>query len=254
MRVSLSNPKFALSLLQSTANFGFGTLGSSVREMRAAGLALACVVIGGSVAVGYHAADRDLLAGLGVLDFLHADASHSESKPYPLANRDRKYDRVAPLRTDRLDVDPQQALQRGDSLRQSYAAVDPAAPVQQSAVAQPAPLPKPRPRAMILRRQQASYTLLSDLQIDAIRARLKLTAEQERAWPAVEEALRGLATRLHAMKAAGEQPTGLQSDSDEFAKLKAATTPFIATLTNDQKRELRMLAHLIGLGPVVAKL
>jgi hypothetical protein len=222
--------------------------------MRAAGLALACVVIGGGAAVGYFAADRELLAGVNVLDFLTPAASHSESKPYPLANRDGKHDRVAPLRTDRMDVEPEQVLQRGDSLRQSYAAVDPAAPVPQSALTQPPPLPKPRPKAMLLRRQQVSYTLLSDLQIDAIRTRLKLTAEQERAWPAVEEALRGLATRLHTMKTAGEAPTGLQTDSDEFAKLKAATTPFIATLTADQKRELRMLAHLIGLGPVVARL
>jgi len=221
--------------------------------MRAAGLALACVVIGGGAAVGYFAADRDLLAGFNALDFLSVPASRTDSKTYPLANRDGKYDRVAPLRTDRLDVDPQQSLPRGDSLRQSYAAVDPAAPVAQSPLAQPAPLPKPRPRALLLRRQ-TSYTLLSDMQIDAIRARLKLNAEQERAWPAVEEALRALATRLHDMKQAGVSPTDLQTDSDEFAKLKAATTPFIATLTNDQKRELRMLAHLIGLGPVVAKL
>ena len=107
---------------------------------------------------------------------------------------------------------------------------------------------------MLLRRQQASYTLLSDLQIDAIKTRLKLSAEQERGWPAVEEALRALAVRLHEMKKAGEAPTDLQSDSAEFAKLKAATSPFIATLTGDQKRELRMLAHLIGLGRVVAQL
>jgi len=221
--------------------------------MRAAGLALACVVIGGGVAFGYIAAERELFAGSNLLDYITSAASQAEAKIYPLANRDGKHDRVAPLRTDRLDVD-RDSLQRGDSLRQSYAAVDPAAPAPQAALAQPAPLPKPRPKAMLLRRQQASYTLLSDLQIDAIKTRLKLSAEQERAWPAVEEALRALAVRLHEMKKAGEAPTDLQSDSAEFAKLKAATTPFIATLTGDQKRELRMLAHIIGLGRVVAQL
>jgi hypothetical protein len=221
--------------------------------MRAAGLALACVVIGGGVAVGFFAADRELLAGLNLLDIIHSSAAQVEAKIYPEANRDGKHDRVAPLRTDRLDVD-RETLQRGDSLRQSYAAVDPAAPVASAPLAQPAPLPKPRPRAILLWRQQASYTLLSDLQIDAIRTRLKLSAEQERAWPAVEEALRGLATRLHEMKKAGEATSDLQSDSAEFAKLKAATTPFIATLSAEQKRELRMLAHLIGLGRVVAQL
>jgi hypothetical protein len=221
--------------------------------MRAAGLALACVVVGGGAAVGYFAADRDLLADMNLLDYFHSETAKGEGKTYPLANRDGKHDRVAPLRTDRLDVDPQQTLQRGDSLRQSYAAVDPAASAPQAPLAQPAPLPKPRPRALLLRRQ-VSYTLLSDMQIDAIRTRLKLSAEQERTWPAVEEALRALATRLHEMKQAGQAPTDLQADSSEFAKLKAAVTPFVATLTADQKRELRMLAHLIGLGRVVAQL
>ena len=56
------------------------------------------------------------------------------------------------------------------------------------------------------------------------------------------------------MKKAGEAPTDLQPESEEIAKLKAATTPFIASLTADQKRELRMLANLIGLGKVVAEL
>jgi hypothetical protein len=220
--------------------------------MRAAVLASACVVIGG-VALGLVATDREFLAGLSALDFFSSEAP-PEPKAYPLANRDGKHDRMISLRTDRADVEPDQVLRRGDSLRQSYAAVDPVAPVLQPADAAPPPLPKPRPKALLLRRQQASYTLLSDLQIDAIKTRLKLNVEQERSWPAVEDALRGLATRLHEMKKAGEAPTELQPDSEEIAKLKAATTSFIASLTADQKRELRMLAHLIGLGKVVAEL
>jgi hypothetical protein len=221
--------------------------------MRAAGLALACAVIGGGMALGYIAADRELFAALSAFDFSMSDTSPPEAKAYPLANRDGKHDRMPPLRTDREDLEAQQILRRGDSLRQSFAAVDALAPIPQPTLAAP-PLPKPRPKAMLLRRQQASYTLLSDLQIDAIKTRLKLNPEQERNWPAVEDALRTLATRLHDMKKAGEAPTDLQPDSDEFAKLKAATTPFIASLTADQKRELRMLAHLIGLGKVVAQL
>jgi hypothetical protein len=221
--------------------------------MRAAVMASACAVIGG-VALGLVAADREFLATLSALDFSIPDTSPSEAKAYPLANRDGKYDRMVMLRTDREDIEPQPALRRGDSLRQSYAAVDPVAPLPQPTDAAPPPLPKPRPKALLLRRQQASYTLLSDLQIDAIKIRLKLSAEQERTWPAVEEALRGLATRLHEMKKGGEAPTDMPADSNEFEKLKAATAPFIATLTADQKRELRTLAHLIGLGKVVAQL
>jgi hypothetical protein len=223
--------------------------------MRAAGLALACVVVAGGVAFGYIAADREVFAGVRALEFFNRDQIPAEPKAYPLANRDGKVDRMAPLRTELADIDPEpKLLPRGDSLRQSYAAVDPVATEPRPAAEAPPPLPKPRPKAQLLRRQQASYTLLSDLQIDAIRTRLKLTAEQERNWPALEGALRGLATRLHDMKKSGEAPTDLAPDSDELAKLKAAATPFIAQLTADQKRELRTLAHLIGLGKIVAQL
>ena len=223
--------------------------------MRAAGLALACVVIGGGVAFGYIAADREVFASVRALDFFNRDQIPSDAKAYPLANRDGKVDRMAPLRTGLADIEPEQkSLPRGDSLRQSYAAVDPVAAQPQAAVEAQPPLPKPRPKALLLRRQQASYTLLSDLQIEAIKTRLKLTAEQERNWPALEAALRGLASRLHDMKKSGEAPTDLAPDSEELAKLKAAATPFIAQLTADQKRELRTLAHLIGLGRIVAQL
>jgi hypothetical protein len=221
--------------------------------MRAAGMALACVVVGGGMAFGYLAADREYFAGLQALDFFSRDQADPEPKAYPLANRDGKVDRVAPLRTDREEFEPSQSvLPRGDSLRQSYAAVDPTMPKVEPVAAPP--MPKPRPKAHLLRRGQSSYTLLSDLQIEAIRTRLKLTAEQERGWPPVETALRSLATRLHAMKASGEAPTDLAPDSDELVKLKAAATPFFAQLNADQKRELKMLAHLIGLGKVVAQL
>jgi len=221
--------------------------------MRAAGLALACVVIGGGVAAGYLAADREVFTGVGVIDFLRLTQRNFEPKVYPQANRDNKLDRIAPLRTDRADVEPStNVLQRGDSLRQSYAAVDAAAPPP--AATEALPIPKPRPRVQLLRRQQASYTLLSDLQIDAIRTRLKLNSEQERSWPALEAALRGLATRLHEMKKSGDAPTELSPESAELVKLKAAATPFFAQLNADQKRELKMLAHLIGLGKVVAAL
>ena len=221
--------------------------------MRAAGMALACVVVGGGMAFGYLAADRDLVASLPTLDFFNRDQGTPESKPYPLANRDGKVDRMAPLRTDLADVDPPPpVLPRGDSLRQSYAAVDPTAPPQQPIAAPP--LPKPRPKAQLLRRQQASYTLLSDLQIDAIKTRLKLTPEQERGWPAVEVALRGLAVRLHEMKTSGAAPTDLPPDAAELVKLKEAATPFFAQLNAEQKQQLKMLAHLIGLGKVVAQL
>lgn len=222
--------------------------------MRAAGLALACVVVGCGVAFGYLAADREYLADLQVLGFLARGHEAGEPDAWPQANRDGKFDRIAPLRTDRAEFEPEpKVLQRGDSLRLSYGVVDPAAtPVQP--MTEPPPLPRARPKAQILRQLQSSYTLLSHMQVDAIKARLKLTAEQERGWPEVEAALRSLATRLHEMKKSGDAPTELSPDSAEIVRLKAAATPFFAQLRADQKRELKMLAHLIGLGKVMAQL
>lgn len=219
--------------------------------MRAAGLALACIVIGGGMALGYLAADREYLASLRVLAFLNRDQGAPISNGYPQTNRDGKHDQLLPLRTDRaeLELGPN-LLKRGDSLRQSYAAVDPAMEPAQPLTG-PLPLPRPRPKVW---RLQSSYTLLSDLQIDAIKARLKLTEQQERAWPAVEEALRGLAARLHARKRVGEATTELPPDDEEIVRLKAAATPFFAQLSAQQKRELKMLAHVIGLGKVMAQL
>ena len=46
----------------------------------------------------------------------------------------------------------------------------------------------------------------------------------------------------------------VKARDEEIARLKAAATPFFAQLSGEQKRQLRMLAHLIGLGKVVAQL
>jgi hypothetical protein len=220
--------------------------------MKAAGLALACAVVAGGVAVGYFAADFESFSSLQF-------AGRSEpvdSKDYPSSNRDGKRDRLS-LELPEIQPSDPLLFSRGDSLRQSYAATDPLNALPEplgeaQPLTEPPPIPRPRPKISILRRQQSSYTLLSDLQIDAIKTRLKLTPAQERSWPAVETALRSLAMRLHDMKKSGV--SDLRPDSTELVQLKAAASPFFAQLNADQKRELRMLAHIIGLGSVVAQL
>lgn len=221
--------------------------------MKAAGLALACAVVAGGIAVGYFAADFEYFSSLQL-----AGRSESSESPrgYPSSNRDGKHDRLPLELTEILPSDPL-LFSRGDSLRQSYAAADPRNALPEplgeaQLLAEPPPIPRPRPKVSILRRQQSSYTLLSDLQIDAIKTRLKLTPAQEQKWPAVEAALRSFATRLHEMKKSGV--SDLRPDSVELAQLKSAAGPFFAQLSADQKRELRALAHIIGLGNVVAQL
>lgn len=220
--------------------------------MKAAGLTLACAVVAGGVAVGFFAADFDYFSSLQL-----AGRSQSvETKDYPSSNRDGKRDRLSLELPEIRPSDPL-LFARGDSLRQSYAAGDPLKALPEplgdaQPLAEPPPIPRPRPKVSILRRQQSSYTLLSDLQIDAIKTRLKLTPAQEQSWPPVETALRSLAMRMHDMKKSGI--ADLRPDSAELVQLKSAASPFFAKLTADQKRELRMLAHIIGLGNVVALL
>ena len=100
---------------------------------------------------------------------------------------------------------------------------------------------------------QKSYTLLSDAQIAGIKQRLQLSSSQEYYWPAVETALRAVARRLHATRQADPNaPVHIDPDSAEVQQLKSAAMPLLFQLREDQKREVRQLARLIGLEKVAA--
>lgn len=88
-------------------------------------------------------------------------------------------------------------------------------------------------------------SLLNDAQIASIKGRLNLTPEQEQLWPPVEEALRTVAWRGNPDKLDARSAT---LDPTGILKLKTALTPFLKTLNAEQKDELRMIAHLMGLG------
>jgi hypothetical protein len=91
--------------------------------------------------------------------------------------------------------------------------------------------------------------VLNDAQIASIKDRLKLTPAQHRHWPAVEAALRGLAWPRTARK--GERPK-IDPNSRDVQRLKSAAAALMEYLDDAQKREVRVLAHLIGLSRVVA--
>jgi hypothetical protein len=100
---------------------------------------------------------------------------------------------------------------------------------------------------------QKTYTLLSDAQIAGIKDRLKLSESQEYYWPAVENALRAVARKLHATKPADPNvAAAIDPDSAEVQQLKSAAMPLLFQLREDQKREVRSLARLIGLEKVAA--
>jgi len=102
-------------------------------------------------------------------------------------------------------------------------------------------------------------SVLNDAQIANIKRRLKLTPDQEQMWPAVEAALRNIAYNRHAAEARiHAAPPGvgamayIDPDSDEVRQLKYAALPLIMRLDDDQRREVKMMAHVMGLESVAS--
>lgn len=103
-----------------------------------------------------------------------------------------------------------------------------------------------------------SPNVLNDAQIASIKQRLKLTAEQARLWPAVEAALRKIVYTRTAMnpKGAGQSSAGtpyIDPSSPEVRELKSAAVPLLMRLNDEQKREVKMLAYVMGLEAVASQ-
>ncbi len=103
----------------------------------------------------------------------------------------------------------------------------------------------PTPRA-----KNQPVTLFNDAQIASIKERLRLTRDQEQYWPKVESALRYIGWRHSRERTVARVPT---LDPDDVERLKVAAVPLIMSLREDQKREVRMLAHVMGLEKIAAQ-
>jgi hypothetical protein len=119
-------------------------------------------------------------------------------------------------------------------------------PVVQAAVVKPVPAHKPahRPNAV-----------LSESQIASIKRRLNLSPDQERYWPAVEAQLRKMEYKKDAGDKQGAKSVRLASvdmSKVDVEGLKTAGFPLVMSFSDDQRRELRSLAHLLGLESVIS--
>ena len=103
--------------------------------------------------------------------------------------------------------------------------------------------------AAVRRNADRKPTVFNDAQIASIKARLNLTKQQQEYWPAVEAELRRLAWKKQAdPKSPGRhQLVALDVNSLDVAKLQSTTAPLLMSFNDEQKRELRMLAHLAGM-------
>ena len=196
-------------------------------------LALACVIIVGAAAVGFVMA-RD-----------NALVLPAESTDVPVANRDAKTDR---LQTAAVALPLEDRLRQADEFLPADVSGPAAAPVENP------PLPVSRPKAADLPPVQTSYTLLSDIQIAAIKERLRMSEAQAKYWPPVEAALRDLAKRKHAARQAGSDKGTVSLSGAEAQELQTAAGPLLRQLREDQKRDVRALARIIGLEVVASRI
>lgn len=104
-------------------------------------------------------------------------------------------------------------------------------------------------------REEPTNILLNDAQIAALKERLELTAEQAKHWPAVETALRAYVAKQYELQKKRPRAV-IQPDleSAEVKNLQAAAAGLFASLNGRQKARIRVLAGMVGLADIVAKL
>jgi hypothetical protein len=213
-------------------------------------LVLGCFLVVGAAAASILARDSVPVPQSGVST--SAVASVQGSVEGPTANREAKKDRLAVAAL--AMVEPQQVVApQSEPLRQAFASEGTVGSVAPD-IAAPIVVPAQKPKLAAKPPVQKTYALLSDAQIAAIKGRLNLSAGQETYWPAVEDALRRVAKKIHEQRQAKPNASGppIDPDSEEVQQLKSAAMPLLFQLREDQKREVRSLARIIGLEAVAS--
>jgi hypothetical protein len=111
------------------------------------------------------------------------------------------------------------------------------------------PLPPPPP--------EHKNAILDESQIASIKTRLRLTEEQMEHWPAVEAALLDV-VRKHARSVRNKSTYAaapkIDVNSPEVQSLVWAAMPLLMRLREDQKKEVRQLARVLGLESVASQI
>jgi hypothetical protein len=210
-------------------------------------IALTCLLLAGAAATS--------ILGRDSVPAAKADTDSPVVKS-PVANRETKQDRLAVATLALASFEPPQTRNLSEPLRQAFASTRSADIEQPRALAAPA-MPAPQKSKPVAKAAtQKTYALLSDVQIAGIKERLRLSSDQEYYWPAVENALRAVARKIHSTRQADPRAAGAPIDPDaaEVQQLKSAAMPLLLQLREDQKQEVRTLARLIGLEKVAAQI
>jgi hypothetical protein len=173
------------------------------------------------------------------------------------SNTDAKSDRLAVVTAAVANDDaPTQATApAGYSLASlDTTAVDPPKPRTEPRIMEPRKPVAATPEKP--KRAEPQKLLLDDAQIASLRTRLQLSPTQDEFWPAVEVTLRNV-IRQHARNSR-KSPSGVTPQIDvnsaEVQQLISAAVPLIMRLSEEQKREVRALARIIGLETVASRI
>jgi hypothetical protein len=212
--------------------------------------ALVCVFIVATTA-GTWAAWNSAVASIPIL-LSSAAVDRPSVHELQTSNADAKGDR---LLIEAVEVSYDAAVPEAPPPPAAYAL----AAVSTTAVEPPKPRIEPRKPAAPEKQKRAEQQklLLDDAQIASLRTRLKLSPTQDEFWPAVEVTLREV-IRQHARKGRKHHPNGVAPQIDvnsaEVQQLISAAVPLIMRLSEEQKREVRQLARIIGLETVASRI
>jgi hypothetical protein len=216
-------------------------------------IALTCLLVVAAAAASILSRDGVPTAGAVM-------ATASVAIEGAVSNKQAKGDKLLVAAAATTAVEPSTGALATEPLRQAFAAT-PSTEIEGLKIANSSPPPAPnsspqpappKPKVVAKPPAQKPYALLSDAQIASIKERLKLSSYQESYWPAVEKALRAVARKIHASRQADPNGSGaiIDPESAEVQQLKSAAMPLLFQLREDQKREVRSLARLIGLEKV----
>lgn len=112
-----------------------------------------------------------------------------------------------------------------------------------------------KPKVAPAKPPKSTNVLLNDAQIAHLKDRLKLTPGQQKYWPEIEAALRGVVKQIYeANKKAHGATVPVDTTTPEVERLKAAAVPLLTQLRPDQKAEVMTLARIIGMERMIAEL
>jgi len=218
---------------------------------------MACLAIIGGAGVGGLAAGFNVRAGLAPQASTTVVAAVAEMAPsdkvglrFPADWAEASAEPAAPTVT-LASADPGMLF----NPQPTYAANEAAAPNMIEAKAAPAEAPRPKVAVASLapkpKPKPRSNAVLNDSQLASIKRRLNLTPEQERYWPAIEAELRKME---YTKSQGGNRTASIDMSKVNVEGLKSAGFPLVMSFSDDQRRELKSLTHLLGLESVMAGL